>query len=175
MRKFITLIATMAVVASLVACVRTNTQVTNTNNDVTTTTSSTEEGYQSYWDTQKKIDSYYKDGGWIVLEPGIYIEPIQKQVDVWGGDTGAFYNVLMPGVYNTDEWAIYRTDDTYDQKYIEYGTDEFSDVQERAIEAWENYKNKGIFVMSDESYAEWFKTKASSYDEWAWTRKYLNK
>lgn len=171
MRKFITLLATMAVVASLVACVRTNTQVTN--NDVTTT-SSTEEGYQSYWDTQKKIDNYYKDGGWIVLEPGIYIEPIQKQVDVWGGDTGAFYNVLMPGVYNTNEWAIYRTDDVYDQKVVEYGTDEFSDVQERAIEAWENYKNKGIFVMNDSNYAEWFENKASTYEEWAWTNKYLN-
>ncbi len=165
MKKFFVLLATMAIVASLPACVRTtnNTQVANS------VTTNTEEWYHEY---QKKLDKSYQDAGWMVLQPGAYIDPITHQIDIWGGDTGIFYDVAIPGLFDTELWQIYYNDSSIDMEPCAYDTDEFFEVQDRAMKAWEAYRNGKKFTMTDEAYDEWFESEAASYDEWAWTQKY---
>ncbi len=168
MKKLITLLMVVGMVVSLGACAKKNDSQVVNSASITTV----DDGYEWYYDYQKKLDKGYSDAGWMVLQPGVYIDPITHQVDVWGGDSGIFYNVAMPGVFDTEVWEIYYNDYNYDLVNVPYDTDEFIDIQNRALEAWEAYRNGEKFDMTEDSYNLWYWENASTYDVWAWAQKY---
>lgn len=176
MKKLVTLLMAVGMmITSFTACGNSKNETNNDSqiNDNTFVYTTEEKSYGYWYDYQRDVDSRYADIGWYVLEPGIYLEPITHQIDVWGGDSGIIYNVLMPAVYDTELWMIYYNDYNYEYLFVEYDTMEFAIVQDKVMKAWNNYMSGNVFKMTDESYDNWYTSNASNYDTWNWAKSYL--